>query len=318
MPSKKKKARGKARRAAKSREAKDDDGAVNEIDSKMQRLQISNNKNSQEDGDEDALLEEAINLAAAEKEEPEAAAKNDQVNNSEICNHGFVPFPRIHVCRAFLESLGNDYWAGRKSRLNLYHILEHFYEATKTKYAEVWNDPNKMNWVVSYFVRLGTKTILDDSVTNETAARSAMFSSFFEQWAAVVVHAKEARASCDWDIFRVLCHWTKILELYKGDEHTLVSFFRKRITCKCLDDKYKEVRSITKIGYCCYEDCSLPGNKTIRSKMLYCTQCRRANYCSRECQVAHWLSHRDECKLNARWIAAKKSRRKKSMNSVQG
>eukprot|EP00984_Skeletonema_dohrnii_P035641 scaffold35642_cov211-Skeletonema_dohrnii-CCMP3373.AAC.1 len=29
--------------------------------------------------------------------------------------------------------------------------------------------------------------------------------------------------------------------------------------------------------------------------MLYCTQCRVANYCSRECQVADWPEHKNYC-----------------------
>jgi len=89
MPSKKR-ARGKARKAAK---AEQKDAAANNVvksgvlDSQMERLQIKNdNKN------EDVLLEEAIKLAAAEKEKLEAAAKNDEAKNTVQCYHGFVLF----------------------------------------------------------------------------------------------------------------------------------------------------------------------------------------------------------------------------------
>ena len=60
--------------------------------SQMQRLKINN---SDQNKDDDALLEAVMNLAAAEREELEAAeAKN--------CDHGFVPVPnkpRNFVCR---------------------------------------------------------------------------------------------------------------------------------------------------------------------------------------------------------------------------
>ena len=305
MPSKKK-ARGKARRATKSRKAKED-VAVNGIDSEMQRLQIGSSERNQEVvEDEDALLEEAINLAVAEKEELEAAAKIDKANISEECFHGFDPLPENHVCVAFIYSFCNEFNVCLEGNQKMTHIFEHIYEATKTKYAEVWNDSDMIQWVASHFIMKGAIGILEGN--HNAVRRGAMCSSFLEQWATIVVHAKEAPPS--WDIFAALFDWTKMCELFDGDEHTLVSFFRKRIPCKCLDNKYEEVKSITKIGRCHNPNCSLPLNEAVRSKMLYCTQCRRANYCSRECQVAHWPSHKHLCIVHARMFSARKSRQK--------
>ena len=162
MPSKKK-ARGKARRAAKNRKVKKDDGAVNGIDSEMQRMQITNSKKNQEVAeDEDALLEEAITLAAAEKEELEAAAKNDVANISEECIHGFDPLPKNHVCVAFIYSFCNEYNVCCESNppIIMSDIFEHIYEATKTKHAEVWNDPDNIQWVASHFIMKGTSGFL--------------------------------------------------------------------------------------------------------------------------------------------------------------
>ena len=307
----KKKARGKARRAAKSRKVKEDDGAVNGIDSEMQRLQIGNNKNSIKDDDEEALLEEAINLAATEKKELESAAKNDEINNSKKCYHGYILLPRNHVCVAFIESFVDVYRACCMGNLPIGDLFEHIYEATKTKHAEVWNDPDKVKWVASHFIKLGVDMILEGSAY-QAVGRSAIFSSFLELWAAEVICQNKTEAN--WNIFVALCDWTKMSELYYGDEHTLVSFFRKRITCKCLDDKYEEVKSIAKIGFCCNPNCSIPDRKTARSKMLYCTQCRKANYCSRECQVANWPIHKQICAIAANMLAARKSRQKKVDN----
>mmetsp|Transcript_9212 Transcript_9212/g.18522 ORF Transcript_9212/g.18522 Transcript_9212/m.18522 type:complete len:105 (+) Transcript_9212:573-887(+) len=82
------------------------------------------------------------------------------------------------------------------------------------------------------------------------------------------------------------------------DDHTLVSFFRKRITCSCLDKKHKEVKSIKKMGLCNNKKCPL-GGKVERSKMVYCTRCSVAYYCSRDCQEAAWSDHREVCKKRA-------------------
>jgi hypothetical protein len=90
-------------------------------------------------------------------------------------------------------------------------------------------------------------------------------------------------------------HCAKILEIREADEHTVVRFYQKRVPCSCLDEKYKEVKSVTKMGICGNPSCSLPERKATRSKMLYCTRCEQANYCSQECQVADWTSHKQLC-----------------------
>ena len=88
----------------------------------------------------------------------------------------------------------------------------------------------------------------------------------------------------------------KILEMLDGDEHTLVQFFRKQLPCSCLDEKYKEVKSITKTGICYNPEC--PSKMAVRSKMFRCTGCingHNASYCSRECQEVHWSHHKVIC-----------------------
>ena len=277
-------------------------GAVNGIETEMQRLQISNNIIKEEDDDEENLLEAAIKLAAAEREELEAAAKNDEVNNSEECDHGLISYCRNPICRAFMKSFGNMYKTASESE----NSFECAYEATKTTYAEVWSDPDKLRWLASFYLAHGTKKILRGEYDGSLGSAGLAF--FFEQSAAIAMHANDTQTSCDWGIFRALCDWGKLFELVSADRHTLVSFFRKRIPCNCLDEKLKEVKSITKMGFCHNSKCNLPpGKKTARGKMLSCTRCRSANYCSRECQVAHWPLHKEFCVFTARRLEAQKS-----------
>ena len=294
MPKKKARGKARARRVAKSRKAREEDAAVN-VASQIQRLQIGTNNN--QDEDEDAFLAESINLAAAEKEELGAAAKNDEANNSKNCLHGFVTFPRDHVCGAFIDSYAQAFFAGCESN-SLFAGFDNGYEATKIKYAEVWNDADKMQLVIAFFVCNGAEKILDgDSDLGYSRCYDAMFVSFLEQWIAIT---QKTQASC---------HWSQMAELFKSDKHTLVSFFRKRIPCKCLDERYKEVKSITKMGLCANQNCSLPNGMVERSKMLCCTQCCVANYCSRECQVVDWPGHKQYCLIDR--LTAPKSRQKR-------
>lgn len=90
MPSKKKKAKGKGRGAARKELRNDSPGSddvKNDVTSQMQRLKV--NESNQDNDNEDALLEEAINLAAAEREKLDAA-------EVEKCDHGFVLLPQMH------------------------------------------------------------------------------------------------------------------------------------------------------------------------------------------------------------------------------
>ena len=90
----------------------------------------------------------------------------------------------------------------------------------------------------------------------------ATFACFFEETKAVSLNAAQATPN-----------WAKVLELNTADEHTLVQYFRKRISCSCLDEKYNEAKSITKMGMCCNRTCALPDKKAKRGAMMYCTGC---------------------------------------------
>ncbi len=141
------------------------------------------------------------------------------------------------------------------------------YHATKDEYADVYD--SKLEAVVSILLSGGTQCILDGYLlVNGEAKLYATFASFFEEWIAIDVRKTKATVG-----------WAKIVELCGADEHTLVSYYRKRIPCSCLDEKYKEVKSVKKMGFC-YNllNCSHPDGRVERSKMLCCTRCGEANY----------------------------------------
>jgi hypothetical protein len=122
MPSKKKARGNKARKAAKAEKEGEKKDAVANNEAKSDGGGVLDNHQD----DEDALLEEAIKLVAAEKEELEAAAKNDEAKNTVVkCHHGFVLFTEGDVCGAFIQSLIH---AGKKKTSNIYDGFEQVYE----------------------------------------------------------------------------------------------------------------------------------------------------------------------------------------------
>ena len=87
---------------------------------------------------------------------------------------------------------------------------------------------------------------------------------------------------------------TKVRDLACGENscrRDLLKFYRKRITCKCLKKMHLEAReTLPKMGKCfhCHE-------VKERALLMVCSRCRFAQYCSRECQIAKWPSHKRNC-----------------------
>jgi hypothetical protein len=296
MPSRKKKSKAKGRKpvAAKggANKAADNVQQRGTLDSEMQRLKIG-----EQQGDEDdveAMLEEAIKLAAVEEKEMKAKEK-------ENCKHGYKPSSMFEArfCEDYLKTFMESYYASRREGLGLGRgdnrvgsAIDAFCTTLDRDTTGALRNKSNVERVNSYCVAEGTKFILD---LNNDDARLCGVLAILTKSVAEVESAPDRQ---------------KIIELIDGDEHTLVQFFRKQIPCSCLDEKYKEVKSITKMGICFNEDCPLPGHMAVRSKMLRCTGClngRAVNYCSRECQEANWPMHKIHCGKTTQELAAMRS-----------
>jgi hypothetical protein len=292
MPSKKKKSKARGRKPAAGKGGANkgvENATANEqkkgtLDSEMRRLKTGDKQAG--DNEEDALLEQAIKLAAIEEQEI-------KVKEKENCTHGYNPSSifQARFCEEFVKTFMESYYASTreggnnrddrlKSALGAYNTA--ITTSTMTKIASR-NKSNKQ-CIHPCCLAEGTKIILDGK--SDVVFLYAVLSSF----------TKNANEAADGLLNRL--NRQKLIELIDGDEHTLVQFFRKQIPCSCLDEKYKEVKSIPKMGVCYNGNCPLPGNMVVRSKMLQCTGCCDGycvSYCSRECQEAHWPHHKEFC-----------------------
>ncbi len=155
--------------------------------------------------------------------------------------------------------------------------------ATRDKYEDVWNIPSRMRCIIVQFTHMGVDLLLEGN--SKDASHYASIAYFFEQHIA-----------CNLRKDRPTMNWPKINELYfDPDEHTLISFFKKRISCSCLDGMYKQVKSVKKLGICYNLDCPLPYCRAERNCMKSCSGCLSVNYCSRACQKMDWPRHKRFC-----------------------
>ena len=143
---------------------------------------------------------------------------------------------------------------------------------------------------MSYLLCDGVQFYLEGSY--DLARDTATMIRILEQYIAIELHRTQA-----------LYNWPKVEDTYYADLHTLVKFYRHRIPCSCLDEKYEEVKDIPKMGFCYNPECSIPNRELERSKTKCCSRCRDVTYCSRECQVADWSRHKPICDENADRIA---------------
>lgn len=73
-------------------------------------------------------------------------------------------------------------------------------------------------------------------------------------------------------------------------ERGTTKFFKKRLKCDCLKEKYEQVKSNPTLDACF--NCR---KAMERKKLMICSGCSLAMYCSQSCQRAHYPKHRYLC-----------------------
>ena len=196
------------------------------------------------------------------------------------CTHGAVLPSSNDISFQFALEFEAAYNQACHRGDSIEECLSYAKNSTMDEFADVWKDSAKLEMAMSFYLCDGTQQYLEGNHDRG----HAVLARYLEQYIAVVLKQTQA-----------LVNWPKIFETNKADVHTLVKFYRHRIPCSCLDEKYEEVKQITKMGICWNPQCKLPGGATELISTKYCSRCRNATYCSRECQEVDWLRHKAGC-----------------------
>jgi hypothetical protein len=243
------------------------------------------NAAQKKNAEEVSSLQLDVQLAQMQLSDRPLSSQNNDNQDLTECTHGFIAFPDGHVCKKIVDELvqvmqlrgGNDFQCIANV---LFSIHAH---------AEALEDEDNSKWIQSYFVAQGTKHILDEN--DKVARLFAFLAGAIEQ-----VHMAMADKGSDFGKLQGIAEILTAVDCRATDDRTIISLFKKRIPCQCLDEKYERVKSQKKTGRCYNKQCTLPLRTAQRNKMMTCSQCRMVHYCSRECQVVDWPKHRKDCK----------------------
>eukprot|EP00984_Skeletonema_dohrnii_P018956 scaffold8991_cov155-Skeletonema_dohrnii-CCMP3373.AAC.1 len=238
-----------------------------------------------------------IDVSSGNKQDPHEMALERQLKELQLgerggslaaedqCMHGWCPWmgeEETEGCKELCDEMLNA--AVEAAEADVGDFIDKFaygMQASQMKRVDVWGDVKKLEHIKCYFLSVGTKKLVEGS-DGEDVAVIAYFARFFEQYIESFEERKPMSAA-------------KNYELLFLDHRTIVSFFKNRIECKCLDEEYQKVKEMPKLGICSNFDCKLPKRRVERSKLHCCSKCRQRDYCSRACQKADWSSHKKRC-----------------------
>ena len=166
--------------------------------------------------------------------------------------------------------------------------LENNLRCTFQTQQQVWNNGDYRKLARDLMLVMGTNTVL---------SRNAIGMAKHLACAITTLENYDGSGEIDSTInSRVVSK--KARDLLRGSDNMrdVLKFYRKRVPCSCLRDMHLEARKILpKLGVCfCCEAVK------DRALLMVCSRCRLSQYCSRECQVADWPSHKRECVTCAR------------------
>ena len=199
------------------------------------------------------------------------------------CDHSCGVLPEVdHPVISFLDDFFNN-WSG--SRVTEDTTVEDLAKPIFQKHPQVWNDKSSRDIAVGIFVRIGTNMLLSEHIVLGQALTLVKVIVVLENYDGNSFDA----------VYNSRVSATKKRDLgsYETDssKRDCLKFYSKRTPCSCLKGMHKEARKNSmKMGLCygCAEEKE-------RMTLSVCSRCMVAQYCSRECQVATWDEHRDEC-----------------------
>ena len=189
------------------------------------------------------------------------------------CDHGCAITTMLNEPKHPVSNFINELFTTRDNWMN-----------ELNSHSQVWENEDNREMTINILLSIGTNLLLSKYLSYSRAQFLHFASTIL-----VLENYKETKSMNEAFLTRGVS--SKIRDLGGGNMRDMLKFFSKRTTCSCLKNMYSEARkNMPKMGKCSY--CN--GAKE-RRLLSVCSKCRVAQYCSRECQVAHWPEHEKCC-----------------------
>ena len=190
--------------------------------------------------------EEAAAVAADQRGSLHSQLDNKTNNNNttssrarykKVCQHGFgsKTFPHWHTCDSFMGEFMTGF---NSTNGHNAHDLRAAHDLTTVKYgSSVWSNADMLNWIKSCFIANGTRYLLDGTpdkggVDAHATKDYAIIALYIEQYIAITL--TKTQDTFDWDTI------SSLQMDANPTKHQLVSFYHSRNPCSCLKKLFRE------------------------------------------------------------------------------
>lgn len=218
------------------------------------------------------------------------ARKATQQANKQ-CDHGLLPktSPRywdfmdkflavVESAEPIMSTATTEAWS--------LAVFCHFKESNKEgTFFDLLTSEAEKKWGRSYLLGLATALLVDDTTSTSIRATQTVCAI-----ALLISEVEEPETGWIEDD-KVPLLKPKTRDLIYGNERDVIRFLKKRVSCSCLNDLYKQTKKkLPKVGMC--NGCQ---KKKKRKDLMICNTCRVAQYCCVGCQKQDWPDHKRTC-----------------------
>ena len=239
-----------------------------------------------------AKKEATLTAAQRSQWEPTILRNNDASNNvaASSCEHTLAVLPRIPQVSpavSFMNCLANEGFFDKATRFTGDSVVLCF--QSLWCFPDVRDKESERSLATNLLLRYVRNVLVHDSAIegenwfHDRAQNQVVI--------CIMVNLLELFGTySDWNVVEMRAIRMNN-KLAGGNRRDLVKFVAKRLPCTCLKKLHSAVREkVAKRGACMGSGKFYP-----RSQLRVCTGCRYINYCSRECQRAHWPNHKGGC-----------------------
>lgn len=202
--------------------------------------------------------------------------------NSLDCNHGYeVVIPTDdHPLSSFMDQFFVNFHT-----INTGQNLSNLFQT----HTLVWTNESYRKLAIDILIRIGSNMLWREA--NENCIDLSWPVCIAQ--AIVVLEHYDGTNDIDsiFDSRVVRSNWRDLTIHTSSNRRDALKFYRKRTSCKCLKKMHLEARKSspkTGICYCCSKEKE-------RVLLCVCSRCMIEPYCSRECQLANWTKHKEDC-----------------------